>query len=266
MGPAFLMLNEITSLQNPKVKLARSLERRKAREEAGLFLVEGTKLLGEALANGFAPATTFATAAWWATKGQEAPFAGLAGERFAVPEAVLAAVATTETPDGVAALLPLPGDALPELAPDALVAIAHRLQDPGNLGTIVRAADAAGAAAVFVTEGTVDPWSPKAVRATMGSCFHLPVVRTTLPAFRTAYPALPLYALTLRGASSLYGHDLTAGAAFLVGNEGAGLDEAAEDLADHRVKLPIPGRAESLNAAMAATICLYEAVRQRQMS
>lgn len=254
-------MQTITSLQNPKVKLARSLEKRKAREEHGLFLVEGTKLLAEAMAYDVAPAMTFATAAWWEAHRDD----GLPGERYEVPEAVLAAIATTETPDGVVALLPLPAAApTAPLPPDAVVAIAHRLQDPGNLGTIVRAADAAGAAAVVVTEGTVDPWSPKAVRATMGSCFHLPIVRMTLAAFKAAHPALPIHALTLAGATSLYAHDYRRGAAFLIGNEGQGLDAEAEALADQRVKIPIPGRAESLNAAMAATICLYEAVRQRQ--
>ena len=252
-------LHPIASLQNPKVKLARSLERRKGREEAGLYLVPGAKLLAEALAHGHRPALTFATAAWWSAHPGEA----LPGERYEVTDAVLAAIATTETPDGVVALLPLPGGEVGALPADALVAIAHRLQDPGNLGTIVRAADAAGAAAVVVTDGTVDPWSPKAVRATMGSCFHLPIIRQSLAAFKAAHPGLPIYALTLAGATSLYAHDFRAGAAFLIGNEGAGLDDQAEALADHRVKIPIPGQAESLNAAMAATVCLYEAVRQR---
>lgn len=252
-------LHPISSLQNPKVKLARSLEKRKAREEAGLFLVEGTKLLAEALAYGHRPAMTFATAAWWAARRGD----GLPGERYEVTDAVLTAIATTETPDGVVALLPLPAGEPPALPPDAVVAIAHRLQDPGNLGTIVRAADAAGAAAVVVTEGTVDPWSPKAVRATMGSCFHLPIIRMSLATFKAAHPTLPIFALTLTGATSLYAHDFRPGAAFLIGNEGAGLDAQAEAIADHRVKIPIPGHAESLNAAMAGTICLYEAVRQR---
>lgn len=260
-GPASFILEvtQLTSIQNPKVKLARSLEKRKAREEAGLFLVEGSKLLAEALAYGFHPVMTFATATWWAAHSTTA----LPGERYEVADAVLAAIATTETPDGVVALLPLPAGEAPPLAADAVVAIAHRLQDPGNLGTLVRAADAAGAAAVVVTDGTVDPWSPKAVRATMGSCFHLPIIRMSLAAFKAAHPALPIYALTLAGATSLYAHDFRPGGAFLIGNEGAGLDAESEALADHRVKIPIPGRAESLNAAMAATICLYEAVRQR---
>lgn len=249
----------LSSLQNPRVKLARSLAQSKGRKQAGLFLVEGTKLLTEALAWGFAPVTTFATAAWWEAHGG----AALPGERFEVPEVVLEAIATTETPDPVVALMPLPERQALSLPPEALVVIAHRLQDPGNLGTIIRAADAAGAHAVVVTDQTVDPFSPKVVRASMGGLFHLPVIRSPLADWKAAYPTLPLYAMTLAGATSLYGFDLSGGAAFLIGNEGAGLSPEDEALAEHRVKIPIPGHAESLNAAMAATICLYEAVRQR---
>lgn len=253
----------LTSLQNPKVKLARSLADKKGRREAGLFLVEGTKLLREALTWGHTPAMTFASADWWASHGREVPFGALEGERFEVPEHVLEAIATTQTPDPVVAAFPLP-DAEPlTLPPTALVAIAHRLQDPGNLGTIVRAADAAGADAVVVTDQTVDPFSPKVVRATMGSIFHVPVVRQGLSEWVKANPEIPVFAMTLAGAESVYTHDFRHGAAFLIGNEGAGLTDSDEALATHRVKIPIPGNAESLNAAMAATICLYEAVRQR---
>lgn len=254
---------QLSSTQNPKVKLARSLADKKGRKETGLFLVEGTKLVREALTWGHQPATVMATAEWWAEHGDEAPFTGLTGERFEVTPAVLEAIATTKTPDPVVALMPmLDGEPL-TLAPQALVAIAHRLQDPGNLGTIIRAADAAGADAVVVTDQTVDPFSPKVVRATMGSLFHLPVVRQDLAEWVKENPELPIFAMTLTGSESIYTHDFRHGAAFLIGNEGAGLTPEDEALATHRVKIPIPGNAESLNAAMAATICLYEAVRQR---
>lgn len=256
-------ISPLSSLQNPRVKLARSLAQAKGRKQAGLFLVEGTKLLAEALSFGFKPVTTFATAAWWEAHDWQAPFTALSGEKFEVPEAVLGAIATTETPDPVVALLPLPARDALALPPDALVVIAHRLQDPGNLGTIIRAADAAGAHAVVVTDQTVDPYAPKVVRATMGGLFHLPVVRSPLADWKSAHPELPIYAMTLAGATSIYAFDLRGAAAFLIGNEGQGLSPEDEALADHRVKIPIPGRAESLNAAMAATICLYEAVRQR---
>lgn len=256
-------ISPITSSQNPRVKLARALADKKGRREHGLFLVEGTKLLREAVTWGHHPTMTFATADWWAEHAGDPAFVALPGERFEVTDHVLAAIATTQTPDPVVSLLPLL-DAEPlSLPPEALVVIAHRLQDPGNLGTIVRAADAAGADAVLVTDQTVDPYSPKVVRATMGSLFHLPVVRQPLEAWVKANPEIPVFAMTLSGAQSLYGHDFRHGAAFLIGNEGQGLTEADTALATQLIKIPIPGNAESLNAAMAATICLYEAVRQR---
>lgn len=257
-------IQPLTSLQNPRVKLARTLQSRKGRKEAGLFLVEGTKLLAEALAWGRTPTLTFATETWWQAHEALAPFAGLTGERFVVSPHVLDAIATTETPDPVVAVLPLPDLAPVVLPPRALVAIAHRLQDPGNLGTLIRAADAAGAAAVLVTPETVDPFAPKTVRASMGSLFHLPVFREDLAAFHARCPELPIAALTLGAERSLYAHDYTAGVAFLIGNEGAGLAPEDAAIADWQVRIPMPGHAESLNAAMAATICLYEAVRQRQ--
>lgn len=253
----------LTSLQNPKIKLARTLAQRKGRQQAGLFLVEGTKLLREALSWGRQPVATFATAEWWQTHAPEAPFATLPGEQFEVPESVLAAIATTETPDPVVAMLPLPTQTAAPVPSQPLVVIAHRLQDPGNLGTIIRAADSAGAAAVVVTDQTVDPYSPKVVRATMGSLFHLPIVRMPLADWVAAHPGVPIYATILSGAQSLYAHDYRPGAAFLIGNEGAGLTEEDAALATARIKIPILGHAESLNAAMAATICLYEAARQR---
>jgi TrmH family RNA methyltransferase len=185
------------------------------------------------------------------------------GECYEVPESVLAAIATTETPDPVVACIPLPAPDGAPLAENPLVVVAHRLQDPGNLGTIIRAADAAGADAVVVTDQTVDPYAPKAVRATMGSLFHLPLVRSTLADFRASHPQLPLLALSLSGEVSLYEGDYRGGAAFLIGNEGAGLSEEDEASATQLIRIPMPGHAESLNAAMAATICLFEAVRQR---
>jgi TrmH family RNA methyltransferase len=142
------------------------------------------------------------------------------------------------------------------------VVVAHKLQDPGNLGTIIRSADAAGASAVVITPDTVDPYGPKAVRSTMGSLFHLPVLKLDLGAFRAAWSG-PIYAMTLDGASSLYGFDYRGDVAFLIGNEGAGLSAEDAARADHRVMIPMAGHAESLNAAMAATICLFEAARQR---
>jgi TrmH family RNA methyltransferase len=257
----------ITSVHNPKIKLARTLETRKGRQNAGLFLIEGTKLLSEALTFGAFPVATFATADWWESYGALPPFNALPGDSYEVPEAVLKAMATTQTPDAVVAMLPLPSST-PEPLPlrgSPLVLIAHGLQDPGNLGTIIRAADAAGADAVIVTEQTADPYGPKAVRASMGSLFHVKVQRWTLEGWAKAHADLPLYAMSLDAEGTLYAQDLGHGAAFLIGNEGAGLTTKDEAIATRRLKIPIYGHAESLNAAMAATLCLYEAARQRAL-
>lgn len=256
----------LTSLQNPTVKRLRSLESRKGRKAHGTFLVEGAKSLQMALAAGWTPRTVVATAAYWARP--EANRAQARAEAaYEGSEAVVAAIATTESPDGVVAEFALTAaPALPESwGPAPLFVVAHGLQDPGNLGTIVRAADAAGASAVVVTPGTTDPYAPKAVRSTMGSFFHLPILALPLEAVRDLAPGLTLYGMALApGARALYDVRLVGPTAFVIGNEGAGLDEAALAAVDAALTIPMEGRAESLNAAMAATVCLFEAARQRR--
>jgi TrmH family RNA methyltransferase len=250
----------LSSLQNPRVKLARGLTRRKDREKTGLFLVEGDKLFSEALAAGLQPVMVFALASWW----ERVPLGTLPQDAFTVSESLLASIATTDTPTSVVAVFDLPHPEKPAQNTLSLAVAAHHIQDPGNLGTMIRSADAAGADAVFITEGCTDPWAPKCVRASMGSCFHLPIVPVTLRDLSQFYAHTSLYALTLNGVESLYEQDLNNPAIFLIGNEGAGLPLEAINLAHKSLKIPIPGQAESLNAGMAATICLFETVRQRQ--
>lgn len=255
---------QLTSLQNPTVKRLRTLESRKGRKASGTFLVEGAKSLSMALEAGWAPAVVLGTEAYWA-RPESAPVRERAGSAYLASEAVVAAVATTETPDGVVAEFPLPAEPAARFGPAPLLVVAHGLQDPGNLGTIVRAADAAGADAVVVTPGTTDPFAPKAVRSTMGSLFNLPVLAWSLEALRERVPGLALYGMALApGAKALYDLPLAEPTAFVIGNEGAGLDAGALAACDAAVLIPMHGRAESLNAAMAATVCLFEAARQRR--
>jgi TrmH family RNA methyltransferase len=153
--------------------------------------------------------------------------------------------------------------ALPEIGPSALWLVADALQDPANLGAMIRTADAAGADAVIVGPGTTDPWSPKAVRASMGSVLHLPIVPVAdLGAARL--PPMCWIALAPRSGKSLYDLDLTGPVALRVGNEKKGLAPEAVAEADEAIAIPMPGRAESLNAAAAVAVCLFEAVRQRR--
>lgn len=174
--------------------------------------------------------------------------------------------AATEQSQGVAALLHKPHSRYVPDRNDILV-VAAGLQDPGNLGTLIRSAEALGAEAVLLTEGTVDPWNGKALRASAGSVFRMPLLRwtdTLRGELRTC--GIRLLAAVPAGEDTLIAADtnLCGGCAFVVGNEGSGLSPAMLALCDDRITLPMPGPTESLNAAVAGSLLLYEAARQRR--
>lgn len=252
----------ITSVQNPKVKLARKLHEPKWRRREGLFLLEGTSLVEEAVRSGWPLQEVMATAGWLSRHvwPYEAPLTE-------VSDHVMEAMSTLETPEGILALAILPREgALPAVHEGSLWLVADAIQDPGNLGAMIRTADAAGAEAVLIGPGTVDPFAPKTVRASMGSLFHLHIVPVAdLGAARSAASehGMRWLALAPRAARSLYDLDLTGPLALWVGNEASGLSADALAEADERVAIPMPGKAESLNAAASVAVCLFEAVRQR---
>lgn len=252
----------LTSLQNPKIKQVRALQARKERQKQGRFLLETTKLLQEAKLWNWPLVEVFATPEWLARYGDDwnAPV-------IQVAESLFPQLTTTETPEGVVAIAAMPtAPQLPPLKPDALIVALDALQDPGNLGTIIRTADAAGATAILLGKGTVDPYSPKVVRSTMGALFHLPIVPVAdlygaLDALSTQGAAI--VATHLDASRSLYDLDLKKPVVWLIGNESQGLSSAALAHATERIRIPMPGHAESLNAAIAAAVCLFETVRQR---
>lgn len=253
----------LTSLQNPKLKALRSLHSRKGRKQSGAFLLETTKLVQEALKSRWPLDEVFATEEWVARYG------AVEGVPLTlVSERLFSQLVTTESPEGVVAVARLPEESeLPDPTGTAFYVVADALQDPGNLGTIIRTADAVGATAVLVGPGTVDPYSPKVVRATMGSLFHLPVlVRPALYDDLAQLKArgVSLFATALRTDRSVYDLDLAGPLAWMVGNEGSGLTPEAVDLATEAVSIPMPGQAESLNASVATAVCLYETLRQRR--
>jgi len=185
-----------------------------------------------------------------------------------VTDRVIGALSDTVTPQGVVAVVRAPHDDLEGVIARTprLVTVLHDVADPGNAGTVIRTSDAAGADAVVLTGGGVDPHNPKCVRATAGSLFHLPVVRTTdgvdtLRALRRA--GLRVVATTLDGGDDLAGVAAAGGlappVAWVFGNEAHGLPPELLDVADRCVRIPIYGRAESLNLAAAAAVCLYAA-------
>lgn len=254
----------ITSNQNAKIKWVRELQASsKERRAAGLFVAEGVRLVEEALAAGWTARLVLHSEIL-----NPRGLAVVDGYRQrgaaieAVSEGVMRAASDTETPQGILAVLeqkalPLPGRLDFVFIPDGI-------RDPGNLGAMLRTAAAAGVQAVFLPPGTVDPFAPKVLRAGMGAHFRLPVLSLAWPAIQAHLKGLPLY-LAAAGAGSPYTQaDWRAPAAILVGGEAAGAGEQAWEMAATPVHIPMPGGMESLNAAVAAAILLFEVVRQRQ--
>lgn len=254
--------------RSPRVRAVAKLTKRSARTETGLFLLEGPQAVREALT--YRPESIvelFATPTGWEKHPDiRANAADADIDVEYVTEYVLNAMADTVTPQGLIAVVRQMPTSVRDVfaARPRLVAICEEVRDPGNLGTIIRAADAAGADAVVLTGRTVDPYNPKVVRATTGSLFHLPVsVAGDLADVVDRAHAAGLRIL----AADVKGDDLLAAraegvlaepTAWLFGNEARGLEDTALELADRVLKLPIFGRAESLNLATAASVCLYE--------
>jgi len=262
---------EITSTRSPRVRAARQLARRALRQRAHAFLAEGPQAVGEALNSGAAITELFVTAAALARYGARAAEAARRGAAVqAVSGEVMAELAQTVTPQGLLAVCPfvdVPLARLIEAAP-RLVVILASVRDPGNAGTVLRTADAAGADGVIFSGASVDPYNSKCVRASAGSLFHLPVVvGATLAETVVALRGAGLRVLAADGGARHRLDDLDLAArlvlptAWLFGNEAWGLPGDLLQLADEAVAVPIYGRAESLNLAAAAAVCLYSSAR-----
>lgn len=255
----------LTSLQNPLVKQMRKLHRSKERQTQQVFLLEGTHLLEEACLANCQIVVVCCTPEWQAQHPQLWQQASQRADRAeVVSEAVLGAIATTVNPDGVVATakrfsLPAPGA-------DLKLGIAlETLQDPGNLGTIIRTASAAGADGLWLSGDSVDPDHPKVLRASAGQWFRLPlVVSSSLKQQVQQFKQQGIQIVaTLPTAAQLYWQaDLTRPSLILLGNEGAGLSAELAELADLAVKIPLAAGVESLNVAIAAALILYEVRRQ----
>ena len=252
----------LTSVKNPKVAAAVKLKKHAFRESAGRFLVEGAQAVGEALADPGWLETLFVVdeldpAAVRAREG------GV--EVHVVTDEVMARLTSTVTPQGLVGVAPFLHSALEALPAEGCVPILHEVRDPGNAGTVLRSADASGAHGIVFTASSVDVYNPKTVRASAGSLFHLPVIRgvsTQDAVAATRDRGFRVLAMDAGGAEDLYETDLSGPVAFLFGNEAHGLPADIADLADASVRVPHAGRAESLNLAAAATVCLFEHMRR----
>ena len=253
----------ITALSNPKVKDVAALQKKAAlRKEKGLFAVEGRRFCEEIPADRLVQA--YATAEFAASPEGEALCRRLKAEEVS-PE-VMEKMADTKTPQGILAVVRMQSASCAGWGSGPLLVL-ENVQDPGNIGTLFRTAEAAGAGGILLNEGCADPYSPKVLRATMGAIFRLPfAVTEDLPeAIRTLKASgYTVFAAHLKG-RDLYGEAaFPEKTAFLLGNEGNGLTEEISGTADALIRIPMEGKTESLNVAVAGALLLYEAKRQRR--
>jgi TrmH family RNA methyltransferase len=252
----------ITSRDNPLFKRLKKLaDSARARREAGMTLLDGEHLLAAYLDAGGQPHTLVHAASFDAGR-----FEWLAGQcphakAVELPDALFAELAPVATPTGL--LAEAAWLAPPAIEATSLVIVLEDIQDPGNLGSMLRTGAAAGATLAVLSKGCHDPWSPKALRGGQGAQFVLPLVSgVDIVDWLAGFEGESL-ALALAEDSNLYAHALTGALALIVGNEGAGLSQAVCDAASATVRIPMPGKVESLNAAAALAVAVFEAARQR---
>lgn len=260
----------ITSIHNPKVKkIVQLLNKPKIRKKEGLFVVEGKKMVSEIPANQISEVLISET---YLTKEetyiQKMTESGIRYE--VVSDSIIKHLTDAVTPQGIIGLSKMRSVSINNLITDnPLIIILENIQDPGNLGTIIRTADAAGASGVILSTGCVDLYNPKVVRSTMGSLFRVPILKDRDLASDITYmqsQGIRILATHLQGSQNIYSCNLTEGLGILVGNEGNGLTDTTTALADGRVLIPMIGDSESLNAGVATSIMVYEALRQRKFS
>lgn len=262
----------ISSKENELVKRSVALQQKKVRDEKGLCLLEGLRLVEEALFSGWKIEEIFVGEKFVSAERFAALLAAANQQNiptYAVTESVLKKMTTTSSPQGVAAVVRQPAVALPEQAVGECWLLADELQDPGNFGTILRSADAAGCDGVLLTGNGVDPFGPKSVRASMGSLFHLPIAvnndRTAVLQWIKTQQ-MRIFVADAGGRVPYDKADYGNGCVIVIGNEARGVAPFWREAADALISIPIYGKAESLNAAVAASLLVYEAARNRRPS
>lgn len=273
-------MKRITSGRNPLIKEVKSLKTKKYREEKGKFFIEGIKLVEEALKERADIRHVFVTDQFLeCDKGKafishfftgEGPSARIADRQISVlPECLLAEISDTKSPQGIMAVAGMRHYALDNtMGGNNLFIVLDSLQDPGNMGTIIRTADAAGFTAVIALEGCVDVYNPKVIRSTMGSIFRIPVIHDANPGDtirNLKSHGIKVCATNPDSGINCFDLDMRDKTAIILGNESKGISMELAASADVSVRIPMLGRTESLNVSIAASLLMYESVRQRLM-
>lgn len=253
-------VERITSQSNRWIREVRELSRKaKARKESGLFVAEGERLCAEIPEA--ALVRLFLSDGYTGTlpKGSTPEARGV----YRIPEELMASVSDTKTSQGILAVVRQRPKPFPK---GDFFLVLENLQDPGNMGTIFRTAEAAGVQGILMNQGCADPYSPKVVRSAMGALFRMPFrIVPSLPEEleRLKQSGLRIYAAHLNGSRSYFEKNYREGCVFLIGNEGNGLTEELTACATDQIRIPMCGETESLNAAVAASVLMYEVLRQR---
>ncbi len=259
---------EITSVSNPLIKEIKSLHKKKARQKTGLFIIEGIKIIKEALDNNYFLKYILYTDELKNTQEGRDFFKEIENltNLIYVSENVFREISDTESPQGIIGLAMVNYRSIEEISnskPSFYIYL-DSLQDPGNMGTIIRSGDGFNIDGIIISEGTVDPYNSKVVRATMGSIFRMPIyfVRDGLESLQSLKEkGMKLISTCLDTDKSLKEVDFKESIILTIGNESQGVSKEVFDLSDDLIKIPMPGKAESLNAAVAASIIMYELKR-----
>ena len=270
-----LLLEMIKSKENKLLKHAKKLNTRKYRQENNEFMIEGIRFVEEAI--DVVCAGDVGVFIKYCLCSES-----LNGDRiqkiiekmqsndiklYKVQDGLIEEICETKSPQGILAIVEKKEIKFSDIIKKSSFAvIVDRIQDPGNLGAIIRSADAAGADLVIVNEGTVDVYSPKVLRATMGSIFHVPVIfvdDVTAAIEDMKIQGFKVYASSLEGSTIYYEENYCFKSAIVIGNEANGIDNKILQCADRLIKIPMPGKSESLNASVACGILLFEVVKQR---
>ena len=256
------MIEILSSDQNPRVQLVHKLfAQSKARRKEGQFVAEGPRLIEDGLKSSFPLDFVFLRTNASPRAQQVLSTVPLMVPRFELDDKLFDSLTDTENSQGLLAVfrqieLPLSDKLDFALIPDGI-------RDPGNLGTIIRTAEAAGVQALLIPPGTVDPWSPKVVRSGMGSHFRLPIFEWTWQAIASLLEGLNCFGATMDGQLSCWEADFRKPTALLIGSEAEGLSSDAQALLTQTLRIPMAGKNESLNAASSAAVLAFEVLRQR---
>ncbi len=259
-------MQNITSIKNPLIKEIKSLERRKNRWDGSKFVIEGIKLIDEALENKASLLKIIVSDTLKNTVQGERLFNSIRNLNEAVylPQKLFDSIANVENSQGIIGVVAFNPLGLEILPSDGLIVYLDGLQDPGNMGTIIRSADAFGIRGIVIGNNCVDPYNPKVVRATMGSIFRVPLYfrRDNSGDFEDIFRERRIIATSLKDATPLNSLQFSGKDVIVIGNEGNGVSFDIIEKSDARVIIPMRGDAESLNAGVAASIIMYESSRQ----